>query len=78
MAVSKLRLTFPPELVSEPVVYNLGRKYRVIINIRRANITQNAGWIILEISGTKDEIQKAVEYLESVKVKVETVEGDII
>jgi ABC-type methionine transport system ATPase subunit len=78
MALLKARLTFPPELVTEPVIYNLGRKYKIITNIRRANITQNAGWIILEISGGSDEIEKAVEYLESIKVKVEPVEGDII
>ena len=78
MALLKVRLTFPPELVTEPVIYNLGRKYKIITNIRRANITQNAGWIILEISGSSDEIEKAVEYLESIKVKVELVEGDII
>jgi len=78
MAVLKFRLTLPTELVTEPIIYNLGRKYKVITNIRRANITQNAGWIILEINGKDDEIQKAIKYLESVKVKVETVEGDII
>ena len=78
MAVLKARLTFPNELVTEPVVYNLGRKYKIITNIRRANITQNAGWVILEINGDQDEINKAVEYLESIKVKVEPVEGDII
>ena len=78
MAVFKARLTLPSELVTEPVIYNLGRKYKVITNIRRANITQNAGWIILEISGKEEEIQKVIEYLESIKVKVEPVEGDII
>jgi ABC-type methionine transport system ATPase subunit len=78
MAVFKARLTLPPELVTEPVIYNLGRKYKIITNIRRANITQNAGWIILEISGSSNEIEKAIEYLESIKVKVEPVEGDII
>ncbi|HIE29652.1 TPA: FeS-binding protein [Candidatus Poribacteria bacterium] len=78
MAVLKARLTFPNELITEPVIYNLGRKYKIITNIRRANITQNAGWVILEISGDQDEIDKAVEYLEGIKVKVEPVEGDII
>ena len=78
MAVFKARLTLPSELVTEPVIYNLGRKYNIITNIRRANITPNAGWIIMEMSGKEDEIQKAVEYLESLKVNVEPVEGDII
>ena len=78
MAVIKARLTFPNELVTEPVIYNLGRKYKIITNIRRANITQNAGWVILEINGDQDEIEKAIEYMESMKVKVEPVEGDII
>ena len=78
MAVLKVRLTLPSELVTEPIIYNLGSKYKIITNIRRANITQNAGWVILEISGGSNEIEKAVEYLKSVKVKVEPVEGDII
>ncbi len=78
MAVLKVRLTLPSELVTEPIIYNLGSKYKIITNIRRANITPNAGWVILEISGDSNEIEKAVEYLESLKVKVEPVEGDII
>ena len=78
MANLRVRLTFPPERVTEPVVYNIGRQYDVVTNIRRANVTADDGWIILEITGDADELERVIEHLSNIRVQVEPVEGDLV
>jgi len=78
MASIKARLTFQGELIKEPVIYNLGKNYNVVTNIRRANVDHKLGWVDLEITGEDEEIKKGVKYLESAGVEVDLIEGDIV
>ncbi len=74
----RVTLTFPPERIQEPVIYNIGHLFKIITNIRSANVTENVGWVTLEIEGDEEEYLKAVDYLKGIGVKVEPVEKDVI
>ena len=74
MATKVLNLTFPKKKIKEPVIYNLGHKFKVITNIRKANVTNDCGWVLLELDGELSEIGKAEEYLKEVGIIVEDVE----
>lgn len=78
MARRRLKLIFGPSLVKEPVIYQLGRNFEVVTNIRRADVTKDHGWVLLEVSGEPDELDRGVEFLESRGVKVEPAEGDLV
>ena len=78
MASLRLRLTFPPDLITEPIIHNIGQQYHVVTNIRRADVTSDRGWVVLEIRGEPDELERVVEYLKNVKVEVEPIEGDVV
>lgn len=78
MVSQRVRLTFPPEKVTEPVIYNVGHRFQVVTNIRRASVTKDAGWVVLEISGEEQEVERALEYLRQTGVRVEPVEGDVV
>jgi len=78
MTSLRIRLTFPPEKITEPIIYNIGHQYKVVTNIRRANVTEEAGWVMLEILGPPEEIERAIDYLKNIKVQVELVEGDVV
>ena len=73
-----MKLIFGPSLVKEPVIYQLGRNYEIVTNIRRADVTRDQGWVLLEISGEPDELDRGVAFLESKGVKVEPAEGDLV
>jgi hypothetical protein len=49
-----------------------------VTNIRRADVTRDHGWVLLEVSGEPDELDRGVEFLESKGVKVEPAEGDLV
>src|SRR2546425_7204997 len=78
MARRRLKLIFGPSLVKEPVIYQVGRKFEIVTNIRRADVTRDQGWVLLEVSGEPEELDRGVEYLESRGVKVEPAEGDLV
>ena len=73
-----MRLIFGRDLVTEPVIYHLGKNYEVVTNIRRADVTHDEGWVLLERSGEPDELDRGVLFLESRGVRVEPVEGDVV
>ena len=78
MARRRLKLIFESSLVKEPVIYQLGKQFELVTNIRRADVTRDQGWVLLEVIGEPDELDRGVAYLESRGVTVEPAEGDIV
>ncbi len=76
MSNRKVYCTFPKEMIKEPLLYNLGKNFNVIPNIRGASITDEVGLVYLELEGDDAEIEKAVDYLRDRKVRVDDVVGD--
>ena len=73
---NRVKLTFPTEaLILKPVIYELSRSYSVVTNIRQADITDGAttGWVILDLSGTSDEVKQALEWLSSEGVIIQLI-----
>src|SRR5579863_1309313 len=73
----RARLTFPEDLVSEPVISRLALDYGVIANIRRANVEENTGWIVCELSGTRESLDSAIEWLTATGIKVDWLGGPV-
>ena len=78
MPKKMVHLVFPQELIKEPAIYTMAKKYEVIPNIRRAKITETVGEVTLELEGTAENLDKAIKYLEKINIKVEPDVGDII
>lgn len=78
MAKQMIHYLFPQKFVKKPVIYTMAKKFEVVPNIRRAKITENGGEVTLELSGTKEALEKARKYLERLGIKVESVLGDIV
>jgi ABC-type methionine transport system ATPase subunit len=78
MASLKVRITFPEEKIKEPVIYQIGKDYNVVTNIRRADVTEKTGWVDLELIGETKDVEKAVAGLKKKGVKVDLIERNII
>jgi ABC-type methionine transport system ATPase subunit len=71
-------LTFGTETIGQPLICQMGREFQVVFNIKNASVTPTVGIIALELEGERDEIKKAVRWLENRGVQVEPVEINII
>ena len=78
MAKKRVRLTFEEDLVQRPVVYELGKNFEVVTNIRMADVEEHFGWVVLELEGDESEIERGLEWVSSVGVRVDPVAGDVV
>ncbi len=76
--MQRIRFTFTGLLIKEPVIYQLGHDYNVVTNIRRADVQENVGWVILELEGEETEIDRGLEWVRSLGVRVDPVLGDVV
>ena len=75
---TRLWLMFPSRLITRPIIWELGKKFEVITNVRQASITDEVGLVSLSLAGERDEIKRAIAWLEELGVKVEPVEINTI
>ena len=75
---TRVKLTFPQELIKEPVLFTMAKKFDILPNIRRAKVTETVGEVVLELEGSEGNIKSGIEYMKMQGVDIELVEGDII
>ena len=78
MVKRRIKFTFPTPLVTEPVIYELGHRYKIVTNIRRADVREDMGWVVLELDGSEEEIANGLEWVTGTGVRVDPVSGDVI
>ena len=78
MAKQRVKFTFPQELITLPIIYELGKQFSLITNIRRADVTEDRGWVVLELEGEMEEIERGLDWVAAKGVRVDPVQGDIV
>lgn len=78
MAKRQVMFTFPQGLIKEPIIYTLGHKFKVVTNIRRADVSENKGWVALELEGEAEELEKGIAWVIDKGVRVDPVIGDVV
>jgi len=78
MSKRRVMFTFPEELIREPIIYNLSHQFKVVTNVRRADVSESRGWVVLELEGEEEEIERGISWVISKGVRVDPVVGDIV
>jgi L-aspartate semialdehyde sulfurtransferase ferredoxin len=78
MARLRVRLTFPASLVQEPILYRLVKDFDILINIRRADVKADHGWVALEMEAAQETLERGVAWLKQRGVHVDPIERDVI
>jgi ABC-type methionine transport system ATPase subunit len=63
----RVYLTFPKDLIKEPILSLLAKQFDIVFNIRGSTVTAEMGLVALEIDGMQPEVEKAIHWL---KVRV--------
>ena len=71
-------MTFSANKIKEPVIWEMGNRFKVVTNIRQASITDQLGLIAVELEGEESEIEKAIAHAKSRGVTVEPIEKNVI
>ena len=71
MTDQDIRLIYPKELLREPVINQLIRRYDLTVNILQARIGDGGRWMKLRLSGNSEEIEKAIAWIQAQGIKIE-------
>ena len=77
MTKVRVKLTFPENLIRQPIIARLVREFDVVPNIRRANVEETVGWIVCELGGEDEAVDRAIEWLKDLGVQVDRL-GDVV
>ena len=70
MLSQSVRLIFPSSLQDEPIINRLMRRFSFTVNILRANVTSDQGWIDIQITGKAPEIEESLSWLREQGVEI--------
>ena len=78
MAKKRLVLTFPHNLVEQPITYHLIKDYDWMVNILSARVTpREEGKLVIEASGDKGALERGIGYLSELGVEVQPLAQDV-
>ncbi len=73
----RVKLTYPPDLLDQPVIYSLIKQFDLVTNIRNASIGGGEqGWLIIDLEGSPASIEQALAWAREQGVTVENLPGD--
>jgi len=79
MISRKIVLKFPPDLVDEPIVCSLVKRYNLDFNILKAHVNpKEEGLVVLEVKGGRKPFEEGMRYLKDVGVRVQPLSRDIV
>lgn len=62
---------FPADVSEKPIITYLVRDYNLEVNIYRAQVNKNEeGYMVLDISGSEENIEAGIRHLEDIRVQV--------
>lgn len=75
----RVTLTFPKRSVHIPITYRLAKDFNVAANIIRAQVTPNQiGTLVVELSGDIDQLDAALEWMQSQNIGVSLLSREIV
>ena len=73
----RVYLTFPQNLIRQPVLSQLAKRFDIEFNIRGSTVTTEMALVELEIVGARREVDKAISWLTAKGVTVEPIEKNV-
>lgn len=78
MSHLRFHIRFPEEKIRQPIIYQIGREYNVVTDVRRADVRDTTGWADVELSGEIAEIERAIAGLRAKGCVVDPIELNVV
>jgi len=67
----KLMFYFPRCECEKPIIYHLVKDHNLVVNVFRAKVTpEEEGFLVLDVTGTEEQIQRGIEFVKTFNVAV--------
>ena len=74
MVIRRVMLTFTENLLKEPIIYSLSQQFKISTNIQRADISEDRGWVTLDLKGEETYINEAITWITSRGIRTELID----
>ncbi len=74
MTTVDLNISARKEAAGEPWLWRLGQDFKVKVNIVKANIDTDFGWVHVRLDGPVEEVQRATAWLMTTGMHVEALQ----
>ncbi len=78
MARVRVKFSYTADKVSLPIIDTLTKRFNLVGNIRRADVQDHSGWVVLQLDGEQEDIDAGIDWVREQSVIVDPVEGDIV
>jgi len=78
VAKRRVHLSFPGKLKDEPLLWQTCERFDLVFNIRQADYTEGMGWLMAELEGDVEQLEKGIRWLEEQGVIVGPIEQDVV
>jgi hypothetical protein len=78
MAHLRNHIRYPEDKIREPIIYQIGREYNLVTDVRRADVRETTGWADVEFSGDAAEIERAIAGLRTKGCVVDPIELNVV
>ena len=68
----RLEVTYPAELLQEPVLYRLITQFQIVVNVLEARVTPEEAWFVMELEGPEVAVVSGVRWMieQGIQVRV--------
>ncbi|NLA48005.1 MAG: 4Fe-4S binding protein [Bacteroidales bacterium] len=78
MASKRFVLTFPPDATGQPITYNLIKKFDIMINIVKADVSPGKiGHLVIEMTAPARVLKEGMEYIKQQDIECDPIEKKI-
>ncbi|HOE79373.1 MAG TPA: 4Fe-4S binding protein [Smithellaceae bacterium] len=79
MYSKKIVIRYTPDIVQQPVIYQLSQKHNLVFNILKARIfPKREGVIVLELAGEKEDFDRGIRFLKEMGLTVESLSKSVL
>ena len=78
MSMTRVKFTYEQGMIKRPIIYDMGRMFNIVTNIRRADVREDMGWVVLELEGIEKEVQRGLDWVVKQGVRVDPIAGDVV
>jgi ABC-type methionine transport system ATPase subunit len=70
MADRRVKLTYPQALVDQPILHQMIGRFGLLTNIHRAEVNDAGGWLVVDLRGEEETINRALDWLRQLGIEV--------
>lgn len=74
MTTVEINVTAGKDQVGEPWIWQIGRNFNVKVNLKKANVDSDFGWVQLELEGPLEDVQRSIAWLMTTGLHVEALQ----